>query len=78
MITKFQVIAGITICCQIFGKHTNLIVQMKSLVTKNSSNTILLFDREITDIVIIKSSMKVTVNDEKNHACSEKKNLQAF
>lgn len=46
---------------------------MKSLVTKNSSNTILLFDREITDIVIIKSSMKVTVNDEKNHACSEKK-----
>lgn len=26
LITKFQVIAGITICCQIFGKHTNLIV----------------------------------------------------
>lgn len=51
---------------------------MKSLVTKNSSNTILLFDHEITDIVIIKSSMKVTVNDEKNHACSEKKNVQAF
>jgi len=79
LINKFQVIAGITLCCQSFGNNTNFDCANKIIAYIQRTLLIQFYYLTMKLLTLkIKSSIKVTVSVDKNHALQKKKNMKGF